>query len=153
MSELPMMKTIQTELDAHHAACRRDAADPAASVWVSANAGTGKTHVLTMRVLRLMLAGTPPERILCLTYTKAARPRCRSASSTTLAKWVMLPDDDLEATLGNDKFLDREPIGGRDGARAHALHARRPRRRAASRCRPSTPSPSGCCSASRSKPA
>ena len=38
----------------------------------SANAGTGKTHVLTMRVLRLLLAGTTPERILCLTYTKAA---------------------------------------------------------------------------------
>ena len=47
------------------------AADPAASVWVSANAGTGKTHVLTNRVLRLLLAGTPPARILCLTYTKA----------------------------------------------------------------------------------
>ena len=44
----------------------------AASVWVSANAGTGKTHVLTKRVLRLLLAGTKPERILCLTYTKAA---------------------------------------------------------------------------------
>ena len=48
------------------------AADPTASAWVSANAGTGKTHVLTMRVLRLLLAGTPPERILALTYTKAA---------------------------------------------------------------------------------
>ena len=48
------------------------AADPATSAWVSANAGTGKTHVLTMRVLRLLLAGTPPERILALTYTKAA---------------------------------------------------------------------------------
>ncbi len=43
-----------------------------ASAWVSANAGTGKTHVLTQRVLRLLLAGTTPERILCLTYTKAA---------------------------------------------------------------------------------
>ncbi|MFV0297435.1 MAG: UvrD-helicase domain-containing protein, partial [Hyphomicrobiaceae bacterium] len=48
------------------------AADPEGSVWVSANAGTGKTHVLTNRVLRLLLAGTAPERLLCLTYTKAA---------------------------------------------------------------------------------
>lgn len=48
------------------------ASDPAASVWVSANAGSGKTHALTTRVTRLLLAGTEPERILCLTYTKAA---------------------------------------------------------------------------------
>ena len=48
------------------------AADPTASAWVSANAGTGKTHVLTMRVLRLLLDGVEPERILALTYTKAA---------------------------------------------------------------------------------
>jgi ATP-dependent helicase/nuclease subunit A len=45
------------------------AADPSTSAWVSANAGTGKTHVLTMRVLRLLLNGTLPERILALTYT------------------------------------------------------------------------------------
>ena len=51
---------------------QRRAADPTASAWVSANAGTGKTHVLTSRVLRLLLAGTKPERILCLTFTKAA---------------------------------------------------------------------------------
>ena len=55
-----------------HDETQSDAADPQASAWVSANAGTGKTHVLTMRVLRLLLAGTKPERILCLTYTKAA---------------------------------------------------------------------------------
>src|SRR4029079_3922873 len=48
---------------------QRDAADPRASVWVSANAGTGKTHVLVQRVLRLLLAGTKPHRILCLTST------------------------------------------------------------------------------------
>ena len=49
-----------------------EASDPTRSAWVSANAGTGKTHVLTMRVLRLLLDGTEPEKILCLTYTKAA---------------------------------------------------------------------------------
>ena len=48
------------------------ASDPAASSFVSANAGSGKTHVLARRVIRLLLAGTPPGRILCLTYTKAA---------------------------------------------------------------------------------
>jgi len=56
-----------SKLDAARLQTRRNqaaAADPAASAWVSANAGTGKTHVLTMRVLRLLLGGTPPERIL-----------------------------------------------------------------------------------------
>src|SRR5262249_4376383 len=48
------------------------ASDPSASAWVSANAGSGKTHVLVDRVIRLLLAGTEPQRILCLTFTKAA---------------------------------------------------------------------------------
>ena len=50
----------------------RLATDPAVSAWVSANAGAGKTHVLTDRVTRLLLDGAYPARILCLTYTKAA---------------------------------------------------------------------------------
>ena len=48
------------------------ASDPAATVWVNANAGSGKTHVLVDRVVRLMLGGTEPSRIMCLTFTKAA---------------------------------------------------------------------------------
>ena len=75
------------------------AADPVASVWVSANAGTGKTHVLTMRVLRLMLAGTLPERILCLTYTKAAAAEMSKRVFGTLAKWVTSPEPDLASEL------------------------------------------------------
>ena len=59
---------------------------PRASAWVSANAGTGKTHVLTQRVLRLMLAGTKPERILCLTYTKAAAAEMSKRVFDTLAR-------------------------------------------------------------------
>ena len=57
-----------------HAASERQrlAADPAQSTWLSANAGSGKTKVLTDRVARLLLSGTEPQRILCLTYTKAA---------------------------------------------------------------------------------
>ncbi|MDP3404351.1 MAG: UvrD-helicase domain-containing protein, partial [Brevundimonas sp.] len=48
------------------------ASDPGSSAWVSANAGSGKTHVLAQRVIRLLLDGTEPSKILCLTYTKAA---------------------------------------------------------------------------------
>ena len=51
---------------------QRRAADPAASVWVSASAGSGKTKLLTDRLLRLMLTGARPDRIQCLTFTKAA---------------------------------------------------------------------------------
>ncbi|MBA4171747.1 MAG: double-strand break repair helicase AddA, partial [Hyphomicrobium sp.] len=76
-----------------------DAADPKASVWVSANAGTGKTHVLVNRVLRLMLAGTPPERILCLTYTKAAAAEMSKRVFGTLAKWVTAADGSLRPVL------------------------------------------------------
>src|SRR5262245_62708560 len=75
------------------------AADPAASVWVSANAGTGKTHVLTLRMLRLLLAGTEPARILALTYTKAAAAEMATRVSGRLADWVTTGDAKLGAWL------------------------------------------------------
>ncbi len=89
---------------------RRDqaaAADPASSAWVSANAGTGKTHVLTMRVLRLLLAGTDPQRILALTYTKAAAAEMSTRVFERLAEWVTANDVALKAKLGD--LLDRAP--------------------------------------------
>ena len=98
--------SIAAEL-ARTARRQADAADPLASCWVSANAGTGKTHVLTMRVLRLLLAGTPPERILCLTFTKAAAAEMSKRVFESLAKWVMLPEADLDRTL--TQFLGRAP--------------------------------------------
>ncbi|WP_072396528.1 double-strand break repair helicase AddA [Hyphomicrobium sp. CS1GBMeth3] len=106
MTAIVEFKSIEVEL-ARTTGLQAEAADPAASVWVSANAGTGKTHVLTMRVLRLLLAGTPPERILCLTYTKAAAAEMSKRVFESLSKWVMLPEDELEAALL--KFLGREP--------------------------------------------
>ena len=48
------------------------ASDPTSSAWVSANAGSGKTHVLAQRVIRLLLSGVDPSHILCITFTKAA---------------------------------------------------------------------------------
>lgn len=98
-----------------------EAADSQASVWVSANAGTGKTHVLTNRVLRLMLAGTPPERILCLTYTKAAAAEMSKRVFGTLAKWVTVADADLRRTLS--ELLTR-PANDAELALARTLFTR-----------------------------
>ncbi|MFL6827195.1 MAG: UvrD-helicase domain-containing protein, partial [Bradyrhizobium sp.] len=53
-------------------AAQARASDPSSSAFVSANAGSGKTHVLVQRVIRLLLDGVAPERILCITFTKAA---------------------------------------------------------------------------------
>lgn len=75
------------------------AADPEASTWVSANAGSGKTRVLTDRVARLLLRGTDPVRILCLTYTKAAASEMQNRLFSRLGEWAMMPDDRLRSTL------------------------------------------------------
>src|SRR5262245_51330926 len=83
------------------------AADPTASAWVSANAVTGKTHVLTLRMLRLLLAGTEPARILALTYTKAAAAEMATRVASRLADWVTESDADLSTRLR--ELLDREP--------------------------------------------
>ena len=78
---------------------QRKAADPSASAWVKANAGTGKTHVLTLRVLRLLLSGTAPEKILCLTYTKAAAAEMSRRVFDRLAKWVTADEAALKADI------------------------------------------------------
>ncbi|WP_425088911.1 double-strand break repair helicase AddA [Stappia sp.] len=68
------------------------AADPERSVWVSANAGSGKTFVLARRVIRLLLAGTAPSRILCLTFTKAAASEMQTRVFETLGHWTTYDD-------------------------------------------------------------
>lgn len=75
------------------------AARPDSSTWVSANAGSGKTKVLTDRVARLLLAGTPPQHILCLTYTKAAASEMQNRLFKRLGAWAMMPDDALSVEL------------------------------------------------------
>ncbi len=75
------------------------ASNPKTSAWVSANAGSGKTHVLTQRVLRLLLGGTPPAQILCLAYTKAAAANMADRVFTRLAQWTSLNDSDLTKAI------------------------------------------------------
>src|SRR5215213_6725596 len=75
------------------------AADPKAHAALSASAGTGKTQVLTARVLRLLLGGVQPEAILCLTFTKAAAAEMANRIGARLAAWVRMPDADLRKEL------------------------------------------------------
>jgi ATP-dependent helicase/nuclease subunit A len=75
------------------------ASDPRASVFVSAHAGTGKTKVLVDRLVRLMLEGADPARILCLTYTKAAAAEMAIRLQQRLGRWVTMEDARLEAEL------------------------------------------------------
>ena len=76
-----------------------EAADPQRSTWLSANAGSGKTRVLTDRVARLLLDGTRPENILCLTYTKAAASEMQNRLFKRLGEWAMMPSADLRKQL------------------------------------------------------
>lgn len=93
-----MVKARRTIPDAVRETQRR-ASDPAASAFVSANAGSGKTHVLVQRVIRLLLSGVPPEKILCITFTKAAAANMAERVFTTLGHWVTLDDDALDAAI------------------------------------------------------
>lgn len=75
------------------------AADPIASTWLSANAGSGKTLVLTDRVARLLLSGVSPQHILCLTYTKAAASEMQNRLFKRLGEWAMLDQASLRGAL------------------------------------------------------
>ncbi|HEY2008744.1 MAG TPA: double-strand break repair helicase AddA [Rhizomicrobium sp.] len=85
------------------------ASDPEISAWVAANAGAGKTYTLANRVARLLLADAKPEKILCLTFTKAAAAEMQNRLFQQLGGWAMLPDDDLRAEIvriGSDAHED-----------------------------------------------
>ncbi len=100
----PISQALQPEI------AQRGASDPAVSAWVAASAGTGKTKVLTDRVLRLMLAGTAPEKILCITFTKAAAAEMAIRIGHTLGRWATLEDGDLSLALAdlNGERPDRQ---------------------------------------------
>ena len=75
------------------------ASDPGQHVWLAASAGTGKTQVLSARVFRLLLNGTDPSAILCLTFTKAGAAEMAGRINQRLAAWVRAPDEALFADL------------------------------------------------------
>ena len=93
-----MVKAPRTIPDAVRATQAR-ASDPSSSAFVSANAGSGKTHVLVQRVIRLLLDGVPPEKILCITFTKAAAANMAERVFSTLGHWITLDDAALDAAI------------------------------------------------------
>ena len=76
-----------------------EVSDPAVSAWVAANAGSGKTHVLAQRVIGLLLAGIEPEKILCITFTKAAAANMAKRVFDTLGRWTTLEDAALDDAI------------------------------------------------------
>jgi len=100
---------------------QRRAADPANSAWVSANAGTGKTYVLVLRVLRLLLSGASIDSILCLTFTKAAAAEMSNRLIARLGEWAAMSPEALTEELTG--ILQRPPTD-EDCAFARCLFAR-----------------------------
>lgn len=101
---------------------QRTAADPATSAFVTANAGSGKTKTLIDRVARLLLAGVDPEKVLCVTYTKAAAAEMQRRLFERLGDWSVMDDGALTTRL-----LDLEGVANFDRRRlseARALFAR-----------------------------
>ncbi len=101
---------------------QRVAADPAISAFVTANAGSGKTKTLIDRVARLLLAGVDPEKVLCVTYTKAAAAEMQHRLFGRLGEWSVMADEALTERL-TDLEGPRD-FGGRRLSEARALFAR-----------------------------
>ncbi len=99
------------------------ASDPKASTFVSANAGSGKTHVLVQRVIRLLLSGVPPEKILCITFTKAAAANMAERVFTTLGHWVTLDDAGLDAAIREAGIAHPSALAAARGAKTVCLRA------------------------------
>jgi ATP-dependent helicase/nuclease subunit A len=97
-----------------------EASDPHVSAWVAANAGSGKTHVLAQRVIRLLLEGVEPGRILCITFTKAAAANMANRVFDTLRKWTLLDDAALDEAM---REIGVERVDAARRARARRLFA------------------------------
>src|SRR6266849_4046735 len=97
-----------------------EASNPDVSAWVAANAGSGKTHVLAQRVIRLLLDGVDPAKILCITFTKAAAANMANRVFDELRRWTALDDAKLHAAIRRMSDIDPDPA---QRARARRLFA------------------------------
>ncbi|MGH6673932.1 MAG: double-strand break repair helicase AddA [Xanthobacteraceae bacterium] len=115
---------------------QQDASDPDVSAWVAANAGAGKTYVLAQRVINLLLKGAEAEKILCITFTKAAAANMAKQVFDRLAHWTTLNEGDLDqAILDHSRMTPSGPLRTRarqlfaraletpGGLKVHTIHA------------------------------
>ena len=113
-----------------------EATNPVLSAWVTANAGSGKTHVLVNRIARLLLSGSSPDRLLCLTFTKAAAAEMSERLFKQLGDWALMPDETLQLKLyelsgqapddrlvGQARRLFAEALESPGGLRIQTIHA------------------------------
>jgi len=100
---------------------QREASNPRVSAWVFASAGSGKTKVLTDRVLRLLLDGARPNKILCLTFTKTAAAEMQERINARLASWVILDEKELINEIAN---LTGATVSENDLKKARILFAK-----------------------------
>lgn len=107
-----------------HADPQRLAADPGASAFVTANAGSGKTKTLIDRVARLLLAGAEPEAVLCVTYTKAAAAEMQRRLFNLLGGWTVAPNARLRADLARLEGRAEDAYDADALSKARALFAR-----------------------------
>ena len=94
-----MTLKLENELLLRTEANQKRASNPYSSAWVSASAGSGKTKVLTDRVLNLLLNGVEPEKILCLTFTRAAAAEMAQRINNELGHWAISDDEELRIQL------------------------------------------------------
>src|SRR5215204_1348476 len=112
------------------------ASDPGSSAWVAANAGSGKTHVLAQRVIRLLRSGVDPARILCITFTKAAAANMANRVFNDLRSWTVLSDAALDEAMrkAGEKRIDAKrrqrarrlfalALETPGGLKVHTIHA------------------------------
>jgi ATP-dependent helicase/nuclease subunit A len=117
-------------------ALQTTASDPDSSAWVAANAGSGKTHVLAQRVIRLLLSGVDPARILCITFTKAAAANMANRVFNDLRSWTVLDDTALDGAMrkAGEKQIDAQrrqrarrlfalALDTPGGLKVHTIHA------------------------------
>jgi ATP-dependent helicase/nuclease subunit A len=116
-TELLKQESLAHDVGAH----QRKASNPHQSVWVAASAGSGKTKVLADRVTRLLLDGVKPERILCLTFTRAAAAEMSIRMSQRLSRWATCDETTLDKDLDD---LQNVPADQDQRDRARRLFAR-----------------------------
>ncbi|MBJ7446467.1 MAG: double-strand break repair helicase AddA [Brevundimonas sp.] len=100
------------------------AADPRQSVFVTANAGSGKTSTLVDRVARLLLQEVQPGEILCVTYTKAAAAEMQARLFDRLGAWAVMDDRALARSLADLDGRDEAALSDLDLSKARQLFAK-----------------------------